>query len=390
MGAGRRFLLRRFALIAVFSGTSFQLFSCAQNRESNEMMLFVGTYTSGDSEGVYAYKFNPETGDLKFANKAAAADPSFLAIHPNGRFLYAVNELLEFDGRPTGTVSAFSVDENDGGLTLLNQIESQGGAPCHISLDRTGKWALVANYVSGTIASFPILEDGSLGEAASVVQHEGSSVNPKRQEGPHAHQIFADASNKFVFATDLGLDKILIYRFDAATGALSPNAPPFVETEPGAGPRHFALHPELPFGYVINELNSTITRFDFDGQTGALTRGESVSTLPDDFEGDSYCADVHISPDGRFLYGSNRGHNSIVVCEIAQDSGKLTPIQHISTEGEWPRNFTIDPTGKFLLVANQHTNNIAVLKIDQASGKLSSTGKNYDIPTPVCLQFLTP
>ena len=350
--------------------------------------LYVGTYTSGDSEGIYQYQFDTESGQLKQTGvTTGVTEPSFLTISADRKFLYAVNETVEFDGQPSGAVSAFAINADNGALTFLNQQATAGGAPCHLSIDKTGKMLLVANYVGGNIAVFPIGGDGKLAPASQVIQHEGSGPNERRQEAPHAHNIVFDAAENFAFATDLGIDKVMVYAVDKAAGQLSPVARFAAEVMPGAGPRHLALHPGGKFAYVIQELDNQITVMSYNNRNGSLKPLTTVSTLPADFSGRSYCADIHVHPNGKFLYGSNRGHNSIAVFTIAEDGG-LTAIQHQAVGGDWPRNFTIDPTGNYLLVANQKSSNVVVFKIDQASGLLSETGTTADVPNPVCLVFV--
>ncbi|HID21037.1 MAG TPA: lactonase family protein, partial [Planctomycetaceae bacterium] len=284
---------------------------------AEEILVYIGTYTRRGSEGVYVCRLDVESGALDCTSTAPDVEsPSFLDLHPSGRYLYTVNEVSEFSGKKSGGVSAFAIDEKTGRLSLLNQRSSEGTGPCHISVDRTGRYALVANYGSGSVAILPVHEDGRLGEATDAVQHQGSSVNPQRQEGPHAHSINADPTNQYAFAADLGLDKILIYRIDLEEGKLLPNDPPWIEVAPGAGPRHFAFHPSGRYAYLITELANTFVAYSCDPGNGTLTEIQTVSTLPGDFDDTSYCAEVQVSPDGRFLYGSNRGHDSIAVSSI--------------------------------------------------------------------------
>jgi 6-phosphogluconolactonase len=355
-------------------------------QKSTNSMVYIGTYTKDKSEGIYLYKLDAATGGLTKVSATQVKDnPSYLALDPQRRYLYAVNEIGEYQGKKSGAVSAFRVDNKTGGLTFINQQPSLGGAPCYITVDKSGKNVLVANYSGGNVTIFPVGANGKLGEATDMHQHKGSSVNEKRQKEPHAHCIVLDPANKFAFAADLGTDKIMIYRFDAGTGKLTPNQPAFVATKPGAGPRHFTFHPNGKHAFVINELNSTVSAYTYDAAKGSLTEIQTVSTLPQGFSGESYCADIHISPDGKFIYGSNRGHDSIVVFGYDQSSGKLTYVENVSTGGKWPRNFTLDPSGKLLLVANQNTNNIVSFKVDSTTGKLSPTGKVTEVPSPVCL-----
>ncbi len=329
------------------------------------------------------------SGALEFASVAKGVEnPSFLDIHPQRRYLYAVNEVGEFAGESSGAVSAFSIDENTGELTFLNQQPSGGAAPCHLSIDQTGQFVLVANYGGGSVASLPIQDDGKLGEATDFIQHQGSSVNPRRQKEPHAHSITIDLANRYAFAPDLGLDKILIYKLDLTHGKLIPNDEPWAQVKAGTGPRHFDFHPSRRYAYVINELDSTLIAFTYDETHGTLEEIETVSTLPEDFSGTSHCADLHVHPSGKFVYGSNRGHDSIVIFAIDEGTGKLTYVGHESTQGKTPRNFGIDPTGTFLLAANQSTDNIVTFRIDQQTGELMSTGHVAEVPTPVCLKML--
>ena len=359
----------------------------AWSNQSRELTLYVGTYTTGKSEGIYGYRMDPATGTLTRFNSFKSRNPSFLAIDRSKRYLYAVNEVGEFLGKSSGGVSAFAIDRATGDLRLLNEQASEGADPCHLTIDRKRKILLVANYTGGSIAALPIRSDGTLSMAIDVKQHEGSSIK-EQQKGPHAHCIILDATERYALAADLGIDKVMIYRFDPSTGKLTAGKQASAELQAGAGPRHLTLHPSGKYLYVINELDSTLTALKYNGTSGTLSAIETVSTLPSDFSGVSYCADIHVSPSGKFLYGSNRGHNSIAVFQIDQRTGKLTALEHVSTEGNWPRNFTIDPTGRFLLVANQRTDNVVTFSIDPQSGRLKPTGQIIEIPIPVCLKFL--
>jgi 6-phosphogluconolactonase len=352
--------------------------------------LYVGTYTTGESEGIYVYRMHPLTGALEFCSTSEAGEnPSFLAIHPQRRYLYAVNEISESDGRPGGGVSSFAIDQTTGELTFLNRKSSVGEGPCHLTVDNTGKFVLVANYGGGSVCMLPIQDDGRLGEAADFVQHEGANTASSRQSAPHAHSIVTDPANCYVFAPDLGLDKIMIYRLDLTVGKLVPNDPPYAAVIAGAGPRHFDFHPNRRFAYVINELDSTITGFTYDEASGTLNEIQTASTLPDDFQGTNYTADVHVHPSGKFLYGSNRGHDSIAIYEVDETTGRLGSAGHEPTQGEAPRNFGIDPSGTFLLAANQASNTIVTFRINQQTGDLNPTGQITEVPAPVCLKFLT-
>jgi 6-phosphogluconolactonase len=358
-----------------------------QNQQ--ETLVYIGTYTTKGSEGIYIYRLDLSSGDLTYVGKATGIDnPSYLALHPDRRYLYAVNETEEFAGQPGGAVSAFAIDPQTGALTYLNQQASHGAAPCQLSVDQTGKFVLVANYTSGNASVLPIQADGRLGEATHIIQHQGSSINPRRQAGPHAHSINLDPANHYVFVADLGLDKVMIYRLDLNQGKLVPNESPSAQVKAGAGPRHFTFHPGGRYAYVINELDSTVTAFSYDSTSGALEALQTVSTLPPDFEGTSHCADIHITPSGQFLYGSNRGHDSIVIFAIDQGTGKLSYVGHEPTQGRTPRNFALDPTGAFLLAANQNSDTIVTFRIDPQTGQLTTTGHVTNVPTPVCIKMM--
>ncbi|MGC1452932.1 MAG: lactonase family protein [Candidatus Sulfotelmatobacter sp.] len=358
---------------------------------AQKYLLYVGTYTDHGSKGIYAYQFDSSSCKLSsFGLAAESPAPSFLAIAPGGKFLYAVNELQKYNGQPSGAVSAFAV-QPDHKLTLLNQLASQGADPAHIVLDRTGKYALVANYTGGSIAVFPVLKDGRLGEATSFVQHKGHSVNPERQEGPHAHAIAMSPDNRFAIVADLGLDELLVYSFDAAKGTLGAN-PQIAKAAPGAGPRHLVFSPSGKFLYVINEMQSTVVTYTYDAKSGSLHELQTVPTLPKSFKGASTAAEIEIDPSGKFLYASNRAVNddsTIGVFAIDPGKGTLASIETDSTGGKTPRNFVIDPTGSWLLVANQDSNNIVVFGIDHKTGHLSPAGESVQLSSPVCLRFVS-
>lgn len=345
--------------------------------------LYVGTYTNQKSKGIYVWRFQPATGKLVPAGLAAeTTSPSFLAVHPNQRFLYAVNEVSG------GSVSAFALNRATGKLTLLNTVSSRGAGPCHLALDKTGRCLMVANYSSGSVAAFPAEKDGRLGEATAFFQHSGVVALPQRQGGPHAHCVLASPDNRFALVADLGLDQVLVYRMNPTKATLAPNDPPFAKVAAGAGPRHLAFHPNGRFVYVINEIQSTITGFSYDAATAALREFQTVTTLPKDFNGQNATAELQVHPSGKFLYGSNRGHDSIAVFAIDPATGTLTGVQHISTQGKAPRNFAIDPTGSYLFAANQNSDNIVSFRIDQTTGRLSPTGEVLDTPSPVCIVFV--
>jgi len=349
------------------------------------MRVYIGTYTGAKSKGIYVSQFDPATGKLGPAELAAqTANPSFLAVHPKGRFLYAVGETSDFGGKREGTVKAFSIAEQTGRLTLLNQQSSGGAGPCHLAVDNAGKCLLVANYGSGSIAALPIQGDGSLAERSATIQHQGSSVNPQRQAGPHAHFITPDLDNRFALTCDLGLDQVLVYRLDASKAALVANDPPFAAIKPGSGPRHLAFHPSGRFTFLINEMGSTITAFAYDSQGGALKELQTISTLPEDFTGKSTCSEVQVHPSGKFVYGSNRGHDSIAVFAFDIAGRKLTCVEYQSTQGKTPRHFALDPAGQWLLAENQGSDNIVLFRVDAATGRLNPTGQVVEVPAPVC------
>jgi 6-phosphogluconolactonase len=351
--------------------------------------VFIGTYTGGNSKGIYRAQLARSSGVMSPPELAAEIEnPSFLALHPSGKFLYAAGELSNFKGKPGGAVSAFALDAKTGKLTLLNQQSSRGAGPCHLVVDRAGKNVLVANYGGGSVAVLPIDEDGSLQEASAFVQHTGKSVNARRQEAPHAHSINLDPSGRFAVVADLGLDKVLVYRFDSEKGTLTPNDPPHVELAPGAGPRHFAFHPSGRFGYVINEMHSTVTALAYDSNKGELKEIHTISTLAKPHQGNS-TAEVQIDPSGKFLYGSNRGHDSLAIFTIDQETGRLTAAGHQATGGKTPRNFGIDPIGGMLLAANQSSDTVIGFHIDSKTGQLKPTGHRIEVPRPVCVKMLT-
>jgi len=371
--------------LGVFGAFAFR--AHAWPMQNRELTLYVGTYTSGKSEGIYVYRMDPATGALTRFSSTMSVNPSFLTIDKSKRYLYAVNEIGEYLGKPSGGVSAFKIDPATGKLRFLNEQATQGADPCYLSIDARKKTLLVANYSGGSVTVLPVRTDGTIGMAIEVKQHEGTGPK-EQQKGPHAHCVILDRAERHALAADLGIDKVMIYRFDRVTGKLSPAPQPSAELTAGAGPRHLALHPSGKYLFVIAELDSTMTSFQYNELNGTLTLIETVSTLPAGFTGTSYCADVHVSASGRFLYGSNRGHNSIVVFEIDPRTGKPKLVEHVSTEGDWPRNFTIDPSGKFLLVANQRSENVVTFNIDEGTGRLTPAGHNEQIPSPVCLKFL--
>ncbi len=350
--------------------------------------LLIGTYTSGKSEGIYVYAFNTETGDSKKLSSIQTPNPSYLAVSPDQKIVYAVSEtdLAKKEGSG-GAVIAFSFNQANGSLSLINQQFSQGKNPCFVSVDKTGKWLFVSNYSSGSAVLFPVRADGGLETAKQVLQDKGTGPNKDRQEGPHVHSAVLSPDNKFLFTPDLGLDKVMIYRFDKKHGTLSPSVPPFAASVPGSGPRHFEFHPNNKYAYLIEEMSGMVVAFIY--KKGKLASFQRISALPADFAGSIGSADIHVSPDGRFLYASNRGEsNTIAIFSIDNKSGKLTAIGHQSTLGKTPRNFNFDPRGNFLLVANQNSDDIVVFKINKATGLLTDTGKRINVPNPVCIKWI--
>ena len=345
-------------------------------------VMYVGTYTGKGSDGIYAWRFDAGTGQLtQIGLVGATANPSFLAMHPNGRFLYAVNENTK------GAVSSFSIDPSSAKLTRVNQAPTGGADPCHLVVDASGHVLIVANYTSGSVSSFLLNADGSIGRTVSFLMHNGSSVNKARQEHAHAHDVVLSRDNRLAIICDLGMDKLMIYGLDAKTGALSAHDPPFAVLAPGSGPRHFAFDPGAKHGYLINEMASTITVFDWDAGRGALEEAQTVSTLPGGFHGENTAAEIAIHPSGWFLYGSNRGDNSLAEFVIDRATGRLTAGGRFSSEGRTPRNFAIDPTGRWLLAANQDSNEIVEFLIDPQTGELTPTGQRVSVSQPVCVLF---
>jgi 6-phosphogluconolactonase len=357
-----------------------------------DVLVYLGAYTTqGRNKGIHVSRLDLAKGVLSPPELVAEiVNPSFLAIHPTRDFLYAASEIGDYEGKRSGSVSAFAFDRASGRLRALNRQSSVGSGPAHLVVDPAGRNALVANYGGGSIAVLPIAEDGSLRPASAFVQHTGSSVDPERQKQPHAHSINVEAAGRFAYAADLGIDRILIYQFDAAKGILTTNDPPFAPVEPGSGPRHFAFHPGGRFAYVINEMPLTITAFTRDATRGGLTAIQTISTLPADRPrqaGDS-TAEVQVHPSGRFLYGSNRGHDSIAVFAIDETTGRLAFVQTVPTQGRTPRNFGIDPSGTYLLAANQNSDSVVVFRIDPKTGRLTPTGSTISVGAPVCVKFV--
>ncbi len=364
-------------------------------QSSTRTPIYIGTYTrresfvDGKAEGIYIYHLDPATGELSYAatvTGAGTVNPSFLTLAPDKSCLYAVNEITGGNG-PHGTVSAFAIDPLTKQLSFINQQSTHGLAPCYASIEPQGRYCLVANYETGSVCVLPIWEDGRLGEATEIVQFSGSGPNPERQSGPHAHMILPGPDRSFILAIDLGTDRLMAFHFDLERGRLIPADPPWTQMPAGSGPRHLAYHPHMPFTYVINELQSTITVFHSAGGWGAFEAVQTISTLPDDFKGPNLGAEIKISPSGRFVYASNRGSDSLAIYAVDQVTGRLSLVGHQSSQGIGPRDFTIDPSGALLLVANQDTDTVVTFWINQESGMLTATGRVANVPTPVCLQL---
>jgi 6-phosphogluconolactonase len=365
---------------------------------AKDTLVYVGTYTAGTkSKGIYRFRLQTENNEVSqnitlvpLGLAVESANPSFLEVDLKRRLMFAVNEIDAFEGKPTGAVSSFSMDPSTGALKLINQRPSMGTGPCHLLLDKSGRNLLVANYGSGSVAVLPVSADGHLGEASSVIQHAGKSVNPERQEGPHAHCVTLDPANRFAFVCDLGLDKIMTYRFDAEAGKLTPADPAFTATKPGAGPRHLVFRPDGKFAYVDNELDSTITTFSYDAETGRLKEIETVSTLPPYFEGKNTTAEIAVHPSGKWLYVSNRGNETVVLFEIDKDKGTLNYVEEQNTGGKKPRHFGIQPSAKHLAIANQSSDTVLVCRVDDGNGRLKPSGVFAEVPSPVCVLFVPP
>jgi 6-phosphogluconolactonase len=353
--------------------------------------VYFGTYSKPNSRGIYRAALDSATGKLGPAEVAAEArDPAFLAVHPNGRYVYAIMESSDPAKTPGRGVMAYAVEPKTGALTLLNEQSAGGPGPCHLEVDRTGRTVLVANYSGGSVAALPIGADGKLGAAKTVLAHAGSSVHPTRQQRPHAHAINVAPDNRFALVPDLGIDKVMVYRLDAAQSTLAPHAPAFVALPPGSGPRHLAFRPDGKFVYVINELLCTMAVFRYEAAAGTLAPVQTVSTLPagETVRPGFSTAEVVTHPSGKFLYGSNRGHDSIAVFAVNPDNGFLDSIQHVPTGGKTPRHFAVDPTGRWLLAENQNSDTVTVFAIDARTGRLTPTGQSLAVPSPVCAVFV--
>ena len=367
---------------AVFMVILFSFSLSAQ--ESTIRKLYVGTYTSEGAEGIYLCRFDESSGSLSLENIFnGIEDPTFLKISPDRKYLYAVTRASNNTDASGGYIQAFEI-KPDGSLTFINRQSSNGAGPCHVDVSPDGRFAAIATYGGGTFSLYPVQNNGSVGEASMTIQSQGSGSNPDRQKGPHAHSVIFTPDGKMLFGADLGTDRM--HAFDIKGDKIISASQSYLHLAPGSGPRHFKFHPDAKTMYVINELNSTITSFKKKGRKWKEL--QTITTLPENFSGTNYCADIHVSPDGRFLYGSNRGHNSIAVYSINQKSKMLGWVTSVSTHGDWPRNFTLSADGKFLLAANQRSGNIVVFKIDPATGIPEYTGNELQLPSPVCLEFL--
>lgn len=352
-----------------------------------ERTVYMGTFTGSGSRGIYTCRFDTTSGALRVAGTTMTPSPSFLTLDPSGRFLYSVNEVNEYEGKPSGAVSAFAVDRGTGALRLLGQQPSGGAGPAYVAVDRARRFVLIANYAGGTAAVLPVRADGGLEPPKQVIQDTGSGPVRNRQEKAHVHSITLDPAGRFALVADLGIDRLLVFRFDDRTGALTPAAEPWAQLPPGTGPRHVAFGAGGTHVYLVGELASNITAFHYDPATGSLHSFQTESILPADFHGENTAADVHLTPDGRFLYASNRGHDSIAVFAVDRGTGRLTLVQHHPSGGQIPRNFGIDPSGRFLLAAHQKTGNVVTHRIDPRTGRLSATGQVIEIPSVVCVHF---
>jgi 6-phosphogluconolactonase len=358
-----------------------------QRTSAEERLVFVSAFAAGDKGAIHAYHLDPGSGKMTRVHRTTDVEnPFFLAISRDHKFLYSIHA-KQFGGKEPEQVAAYGIAGRSGELKLLNRQSSLGSASCYLDVDATGKTVVVANYTSGSVAALPVKEDGSLGKALSSFQHAGSSVDPARQKEPHAHCIVISPDNRFAYAADLGLDQVLGYRLDAALATLTPNRQPFVRTPPGAGPRHLTFHPNGKHVYVINELANSVTLFDYDKDSGMLIEKQTISTLPKDYAGKSYCADLKITPNGRFLYGTNRGHDSIAMYRIGEE-GRLTLLGIEPSLGKGPQNLAITPEGGLLLCANMPGNNVAVFRIDEKTGGLTSVGPPISMPSPSCIKMI--
>lgn len=356
---------------------------------TNKEYIYVGTYNEEGKPGIFVYEFDRNKGSMSLIQEVGGmGSPSYLEIHPSGEYLYSVNRSSVTPDKKWGSVSSYKIDQKKGTLTHFNDQPSQGSESCHISIDSNGRLVFVSNYSTGNLSVFPVLKDGSLDECSDVEQHTGNSINQQRQKGPHVHQSIVSPNDNFLYVSDLGIDLVKTYSIDYNKNSVTgiPESDGLVDK--GSGPRHSTVHKNQKFAYVINELASTVTAFKIEAGNGRLIPIQTISTVPEDYKEVNYCADIHIDPTGKFLYGSNRGHNSLAIFKIDKDTGKLVSTGYQSTFGEWPRNFLIDPKGEFVFAANQNSNNIVLFRRNSESGELSKIEKEIKVPKPVCLKIL--
>lgn len=359
------------------------LFAGCSAPESEKEIFYLGTFSD---DGLFVLEFDRES--RSFSEVERQSDPpsqGFQAIHPDGDVLYSIAREGLSEADEQGSVIAYQIDPETGALSQLNRQSSMGAGPAHVSVDPHGRFLYVSNYSAGNLASYPLSKDGRIGEAADVVHHEGSSINERRQQAPYVHAANPSADGRFLYVSDLGTDKIMIYAVDEETGELSPAETPWAEVNPGSGPRHFTFHPSQAYAYSVDELSSTVTAFRVDSETGVLDNIQRIGMLPESFEEDSWAADIHISPNGRFLYATNRGHDSLAIYSVDPDTGLLELIGHEPTRGGHPRNFAIDQYGEFLFMTNRDDNNLVLFEMDQETGLLNYTGVEVEIPLAVCV-----
>ena len=379
-------LLTFGALVILLTGLSPEITSARTSKAG--YLVFVGTYTDHESKGIYSFRFDSNTGKLTSLGLASESiNPSFLTSDSRGHLLYAVNELDTYQGKPTGAASAFAIDSTTGKLSLINQVSSGDQGPAHITLDRTGKFAFVSNYSLGSVGVFLFLKDGRLGDQVAFVQHNGSSVNKQWQQGPHVHEVVLSPDNRFALVADPGIDQVIAYPFNAATGQLG--EPVIADAPPGSGPRHIVFGHGGKFLYVITELTSSVLTYAYDAKNGGLRQLGMISTLPKAFTGTNYGAEIEVHPSGKFLYASNRGDDSIAAFSVDSETGALKLIEVVLTKGKRPRNFALDPTGSWLLVANQESDDVAVFRIDRTTGRPTATGEPLHVGSPACVRFVS-
>ncbi len=363
--------------------------TAGRSNTGKEFLVYIGSYNTDKGKGIHAFRFDAAAGRLTSMGLGTeAVNPTFVTASADGRFLYATKEVTRHEGRKCGSVKAFAIDRKTGKLRFLNEVASGGTIPCYVALDKTGRYAMVANYGSGSVEVIEVRKNGRLGKVTAFARYSGSSVNPERQEGPHAHSINVSPDNRFALAADLGLDKVFVYRFGEKAGVLLPNHPSYATVNPGSGPRHIAFARNGRFVYVIGEMKSNITTFAYDARRGILRKLQTISTLPKGCKVQSDCAEVAVSPNGKFVYGSNRGHDSIAVFAADPKKGTLVPVERAPSGGKCPRHFAIDPTGAYLLAANQESDTVVVFAVDRRTGRLTATGETATVSSPSCVRFV--